>query len=313
MATLDPTPVTADLRLPTNRPFTLQQAVAAGVSRGTLARLRKQGLIRAVLRSVYVDASTRDSPDLRSAAVALVAHPECVITDHSAAWLHGARVQLSGDYLPLVSVFQAPGNARVRTAATTGGLRAFSKRDVETINGIRVTTPLRTALDLGRLLKRGPALAAMDGLLRLGRFTRSDLRAELPRFKGSRGVVQLRDLVPLCDRRAESPQETILRLRWLDAELPAPHPQHAVYDDNGSTLYRLDLADPAAKYAAEYDGQDHHSTAAQRKYDERRRDWLRRRGWTIVVFDRAALAAPNAGELLRYTHQQASQRLHAAA
>lgn len=313
MATLDPTPATADSRLPTHRPFTLQQAAAAGVSRSIIARLRKQGLIRAVLRSVYVDASTPDSTELRTAAVALAVHPDCVITDLSAAWLHGARVQPSGDDLPRVSVFQVPDKTRVRTAATTGGLRTLETRDVETINGLRVTTPLRTALDLGRLLKRSHALAALDGLLRLGRFTRADLRAELPRFKGYRGIVQLRYLVPLCDPRAESPQESILRLRWLDARLPTPQPQYVVRDDRGFPVYRLDLADPAARYAAEYDGQDHHFTATQRKYDERRRDWLRRRGWTIVVFDRASLAAPNAGLVLRRTHEQAAERLRIAA
>jgi hypothetical protein len=33
MATLDPTPATADSRLPAHRPFTLQQAAAAGADR----------------------------------------------------------------------------------------------------------------------------------------------------------------------------------------------------------------------------------------------------------------------------------------
>ncbi|GAB3759857.1 type IV toxin-antitoxin system AbiEi family antitoxin domain-containing protein [Microlunatus parietis] len=311
MANLDP--ATADSRLPTNRPFTLQQAVAAGLSRSVVARLRKQGLIRPVIRSVYVDASTADSTDLRAAAIALVVHPEGVITDLSAAWLHGARVQLPGDYLPRVSVHLPPDGTRVRSLATISGIRAFAKQDVETINGLRVTTPLRTALDLGRLLNRGPALAALDALLRVGRFTRADLRAALPRFKGQRGVVQLRYLVPLCDPRAESPQESILRLRWLDAQLPTPQPQYVVRDDRGFPVYRLDLADPAARFAAEYDGQDHHFTAAERKYDERRRDWLRRRGWTIVVFDRDSLAAPKAGLVLRRTHEQAAQRLRTAA
>ncbi|MFC7619056.1 type IV toxin-antitoxin system AbiEi family antitoxin domain-containing protein [Microlunatus sp. GCM10028923] len=310
MATLDP--ATADSRLPTNRPFTLQQAVAAGLSRSVVARLRKQGLIRPVIRSVYVDASTADTTDLRAAAIALVVHSDGVITDLSAAWLHGAQLQLPGDYLPRVSVFLPPDRTRVRSSSTNSGIRALAKRDVEMINGLRVTTPLRTALDLGRLLKRGPALASMDALLRVGRFTRADLRAALPRFKGYRGVVQLRDLIPLCDPRAESPQESVLRLRWLEAQLPAPVPQYVVYD-NGAPVYRLDLADPTVKYAAEYDGQDHHFTASQRKYDERRRDWLRRHGWTIIVFDRDSLASPNARTILRQTHQQAAQRLHAAA
>jgi hypothetical protein len=309
----DLVPAIADERLPTNAPFTLYQAAAAGVSRNVIARLTKQGLIRQVLRAVYVDASTADTTALRAAAIALVVHPDAVVTDLSAAWLHGARVNPAGDYLPPVSVFQLPENTRVRTRVTTGGVRTLEPEDIERINGLRVTTPLRTALDLGRLLKRDRALAAMDGLLRLRRFGRSELRAQLPRFRGYRGVVQLRCLVPICDPRAESPRESILRLRWLDARLPAPQPQHVVVDDNGFPVYRLDLADPAVRYAAEYDGQEFHFTREQRTNDARRRDWLRRRGWIIDVFDQDDLASLTVGSRLLNGHRRAALRQQVAA
>jgi hypothetical protein len=309
----DLVPAIADERLPTNVPFTLYQAAVAGVSRNVIARLTKQGLLRQVLRAVYVDASTADTTDLRAAAIALVVHPDAVITDLSAAWLHGARVNPAGDYLPRVSVFQLPENTRVRTRVTNGGVRTLEPEDIERINGLRVTTPLRTALDLGRLLKRDLALAAMDGLLRLHRFSRSDLRAQLPRFRGYRGVVQLRCLVPICDPRAESPQESILRLRWLDARLPAPHPQHVVADDNGFPVYRLDLADPSVRYAAEYDGQEFHFTREQRSNDAQRRAWLRRRGWLIDVFDQDDLASLTVGSRLLNGHRRAALRQQAAA
>ncbi len=306
-------PAIADARLPTNVPFTVYQAAAAGVSRNVIARLTKQGLIRQVLRAVYVDASTADTIELRAAAIALVVHSDAVITDLSAAWLHGARVNPAGDYLPRISVFQLPENTRVRTRATAGGERTLEPKDIERINGLRVTTPLRTALDLGRLLKRDQALAALDGLFRLRRFTRSDLRSELPRFRGYRGVVQLRCLVPVCDPRAESPQESVLRLRWLDARLPDPCPQYVVVDDNGFPVYRLDLADPSVRYAAEYDGQDHHFTPEQRTKDDRRRAWLRRRGWVIDVFDRDGLASLTVGSRLLNGHRRAALRDHVAA
>lgn len=70
--------------------------------------------------------------------------------------------------------------------------------------GVRVTTPLRTALDLGCLLRAREAIAALDAFARLHGIPTALLTAELPRFKRRRGVRQLRTLVPLVDGRAES-------------------------------------------------------------------------------------------------------------
>ena len=47
------------------------------------------------------------------------------------------------------------------------------------------------------------------------------------RYKGYRGVIQLRTLVLVVDPRAQSPGESILRLRWLDTGLPRPECQVA--------------------------------------------------------------------------------------
>lgn len=306
-------PVIADRRLPTDRPFTNQQAAAAGVSRRVLDRLVSEGSLRRLIRGVYLDASVRDSLPIRAQAVALVIHPDAVITDRTAAWFHGAQINAAGDYLPSVSVFQLPEHTRVRTPVTTGGTRTLEAGDIESIEGLRVTTPLRTALDLGRLLKRDDALAALDGLLRLRRFSQDDLRAEVPRFRGYRGVVQLRCLIPISDARSESPRESVLRLRWLDARLPAPHPQYVVQDDNGFPIYRLDLADPVARYAAEYDGEEYHFTPEQRARDNRRRAWLRRRGWVVDVFDGNALASRTVENRLWDGHRRAALRFGAVA
>ena len=84
------------------------------------------------------------------------------------------------------------------------GTRHLLDRDVMIVRGIQVTTPLRTALDLGRLLWRFDALAAMDGFVLIV-VPKQELLHEIERFKGFRGVVQLRDLAPLAEGKAESP------------------------------------------------------------------------------------------------------------
>jgi hypothetical protein len=294
----DVSPLGAHPALPLDRPFTHQQAVEVGISREVLRRMVRVGLLRRVLKGVYVDAAAADGLLMRTQAVSLVVPSTAVVTDRTAAWLHGIDALRPGDHLvpPPVEVFQQPGHTRVRTSVTSGGERTLRPDDVEVVHGVRVTTPLRTALDLGRLTRRDHAIAALDALLRLGRFSHDDLLRGVERFRGQRGVVQLRELAPLADGRAESPGESVLRLRWLDAHLPAPEPQVEVHE-HGILRARVDLGLPELRFAAEYDGWDWHSSAEQRRHDRRRRTWLRDHGWTVValtsreVYDQPWLAA----------------------
>jgi very-short-patch-repair endonuclease len=283
----DLSPLTAHPALPTDRPFTHGQAVDLGLSREVLRRMVRVGLLRRVLRGVYVDAASDDGLLLRTRAVSLVVPSTAVVTDRTAAWLHGIDVLRPGDHLvpPPVEIFQLPGNTRVRTTATSGGERTLLPHDVETVHGVRVTTPLRTALDLGRLTRRDHAIGALDALLRLGRFEHADLLGSVERFRGQRGVVQLRELAPIADGRAESPGESVLRLRWLDSALPRPDLQVEVRE-HGLLRARLDLAVPELRFAVEYDGWDWHSSKEQRAHDRQRRTWLEAHGWTVLVITR---------------------------
>jgi hypothetical protein len=111
----------------------------------------------------------------------------------------------------------------------------------------------------------------------------------LSRYRGRRGVVQLRELVPLADPRAESPRESQVRLAIHDDNLPAPELQWWVIE-GGVPMFRLDLAYPKHRVAVEYDGEEFHDrTQEQREADAERREWLRRRGWTVVVVKRGGL------------------------
>jgi len=308
-----PEPLLADPRLPASDPFTYQQAVDRGVSRHVLSRLSREGSVRRVLRGVFVDATVPDTLEVRARALSLAVPESAVVTDRTAAWLRGVPALAPGDHLvlPQVSVVRPRGETRVRHAAVRGGIRGLRPDDVEVLNGVRVTTALRTALDLGRLVRRDQAIGALDALLRTGEFSRSQLLGSLGRFKGYRGVRQLRELAPLADPRAESPGESVLRLRWLDVGLPTPDLQIALQDVRGRLRYRGDLGLARFRYLAEYDGEDFHSSAAQRAHDQRRRDWLRTRGWVVVVIRGEDIygPAPRVHVLLREGWARARYRL----
>jgi hypothetical protein len=271
--------------LPLDLPFTAAMAATLGVSHSQLRRLLARGLVRRVCRGAYAVSQAPDDLDLRARALSLVVSPSAVITDRTAAWLHGVDVlpRSALTVSPPISVFQRPGT-RSRRDGVISGERMLLPRDIVEIGGLAVTSPLRTALDLGRLLWRYDALGVLDQFCRRG-VTVEELEAEVERFKGMRGVVQLRFLVPLADPRAESLAEGALRLHWLDAGLPKPELQWWVYDEHGVALFRLDLALPEVLFAAEYDGAEFHSSDRDRAYDLGRRTWLADcRCWLIEVF-----------------------------
>lgn len=268
--------------LPIERPFTLRQALDAGVSRHRIRTLERDALIRRVIKSVYVAAQVPDSIVLRAQALALVVPSAAVVTDWTACWFHTGLLRPGGHLRdPNVSVFRTPGNDRLRNGLCASGERTFRPSDLTVLDGFTVTTPLRTAWDLGRLSHRDQAIGAIDRLLRHGTFTVAELVSGVERFKGMRGVVQLRALAPLADGRAESPGESLLRLRWLDlASLPPPTPQVPVMVGDVE-VYRIDLGVPELRYGCEYDGQEFH-TDKDREHDEYRREDLRRRFWWDV-------------------------------
>jgi len=282
--------------LPSGAAFTTRQAASLGVGGHVLKRLVREGALRRSVKGVYVASSVVDDIATRAEAVSLVTPRTAVVTDRTAARLLGVDVLAPGDHLtvPPLSVFQMPGYTRVRNAICVGGERTFEPGDIIDIDGVLVTSPLRTALDLGRLLRRDHAIGALDGLLRLGAFEHQELRDHVVRFRGQRGVVQLRELAPLADARSESPAESVLRLRWLDApSLPSPEPQITIVDPMGNEMFRLDLGVREIRYAAEYDGVADHTSPEDREYDERRRRWLRDEGgWTIDVLTRKDVFGP---------------------
>ena len=247
-------------------------------------RRRFDPQLRRISHGVYVPAATPSTLKERARAIAAASTPGQVAVDRTAAWLHGIDVfgsTESQSETPL-EFCAAPGTARIERPDVRGRHRTLHPSDLMELHGVTLTTPVRTALDLGCVLHRREGLAALDSFARLHDVTAADMRLNLDRYRGRRGVVQLRELIEYLDPRAESPRESWARLAIIDAGLPVPEPQVWI-DIDGRPTYRLDLAYCLARIAVEYDGEDAHSTVEQRVRDERRRRDLRRLGWRIIV------------------------------
>ena len=269
-------------------PFSTASAPGLGISRKRLALGLRDGLVRRVFHGVYLRSDQPDTLATRLACARLIIAPGSVIRDRTAAWIHGVDVLTypEHDVLPPLETCVARFNAPTDRGGVDGGTRDLSLDDVMTVDDVRVTTPLRTALDLGCHLKRRDALAALDQFARVHGLTREQLAREAIRFFRRRGVVQLRQLIALVDSRAESHRESWTRLEIHDFGLPAPEPQYWIEID-GVPTYRLDLAYPKHRIAVEYDGFDSHErTVEQKRHDANRRRWLKENGWTVIVVKR---------------------------
>lgn len=286
----DGVPVTVTDVFP-DAPFTRAHAASKGITHHALEEALVNRTIRRLLRGVYVSTAVPDAPLLRAQAAKLVISKHAVVCDRTAAWIHGCETfdYRELDVLPPIECYVLRGHDPTDRPECAGGTRDLKPGDWMVIEGVRVTTPVRTAMDLGCKLSRRPAIAVMDALQRRHRFTITDMYDLLPRYRRRRGVRQLRSLVPLVDGRPESMAESWVKVEIADRELPMPEPQYWVYVD-GVPTYRLDFAYPHAKVAIEYDGEEFHSSPADREADRVRREWLRAHGWTVIVLTKKDFA-----------------------
>jgi hypothetical protein len=154
--------------------------------------------------------------------------------------------------------------------------------EITEVGGVPVTSPARTAFDLGRRPGLVAAVIAIDSVARATGLTAEYVHPLIGAHRGARGIKQLRRVLPLIDAGAESPQETRTRLAIVGAGLPKPTTQIVVHDDWGAVLARIDIGWEQWRVGVEYDGAQHWTDPRIRTKDIDRGAELERRGWRII-------------------------------
>jgi hypothetical protein len=160
--------------------------------------------------------------------------------------------------------------------------------DLTEADGVPITAPHRTILDLGAVTSEGTVEAAVDEARRRGLITFAQLRWHLA-AAGKRGVRGTAKLRRILDARGEDkgPRESVLETLagrlFRNSPLPMPVLQLPIYRAR-EFLGRCDFAYPDLKIAIEVLGWKWHYGKRQWEQDLRRRTHLVAEGWIVLEF-----------------------------
>jgi hypothetical protein len=221
---------------------------------------------------------------------------DAVLSHGSAAVVHGlptwagalARVHLTR---PRTGGGVQRGVVRIHTSD-------LADHDIAVVHGVRVTSLARTVADLGRTLPIEESVAAGDRALALG-LVPADLDRVVTGQRGWPGVPRARRMAALIDGLAESPGESVGRVRCWQAGLPMPKLQYVVRRQ-GVEIARCDFCWEEQHTLGEFDGKIKYGRLlrpGQRiedvVYEEKlREDALRDLGWQVVRFTWSELYEP---------------------
>lgn len=255
-----------------NEPLIGSEALASGA----LNRHQLRAHYRAIFANVYLPKDADPSLELRTVAAWLWSGRTATVAGAAAAALHGA--EWIPDDVPVELIHPNPRPPRgvlTRRCALLDG-------ETQTMDGLTVTTPERTAFDIGRRGAVRSAVVRLDALARATGFKADDVLGIATSHPRSPGLRRLETALTLVDPGAESPRESYLRLLLIDAGLPRPQTQIPVAGADGIPVAHLDMGWEEYLVAVECDG-DHHRTG-RRQYVQgiRRPEMLERLGWIIV-------------------------------
>ncbi|MFF0817787.1 hypothetical protein ACFYVR_21880 [Rhodococcus sp. NPDC003318] len=239
---------------------------------------------RFVHASAFLDLAAEARHRLLAEAVLGVASDEAVLSHQSAAVVHGFDLWNT----PLSHVHLTRNR---RSGGSRGRHRQvhslpLAPDDVTTVDGLRVTTPARTIVDLASTLPFEQALVVADHALHGGATTADDVALAVDETR--RGAGKAHRLLRWADGRSESVGESRSRALFIREQLPVPDLQATLISETGVRLGRVDFL--AGGVVGEFDGRVKYGrlvpagqVPADVLWNEKlREDAIRDAGWQVV-------------------------------
>lgn len=258
-------------------PFRRADALCAGLTRRQLQGRSYRSVARGVLLP-------RDRPlDLvaRCSAMRLILPSQVMFSHHTAAELH--RVPAPRDALIHVSLV-CPYEPRI---AGVVAHRVLELPDAHLVQGLRVTSPGRTFVDLAGRLDLPALVAAGDALARMTGST-EDLQMAIDAGTKRRGIRLAREALRYVDLRADSAPESHLRLLLTQAGLPPDLVNEEIVDEFGRRIAKPDIG-YWVQLALEYEGRHHQLDPRQWESDIQRDAAYQDADWHLIKVTAAML------------------------
>ena len=160
--------------------------------------------------------------------------------------------------------------------------------DVVLIDGLPVTTAVRTVVDLGAS-NRWVVEKALEQGIRQGLFALSDIEEFVARVarKGRRGVGVIRPLIAerkKWDTATESALEDLFCKVVDQAGLAEPKSQYVVRNASDGFVCRADFAYPERRLLIELDSEAHHMDRDTFRRDRSKQNSVHILGWTVLRY-----------------------------
>lgn len=236
---------------------------------------------RAVFRGVYLTDNVEPTRIQLIRAALLTAGPSSAAVLTSAATLHGWPVVPRDDN---VQVSLPAAERRVDQRGLVTRQLVLHHNDITVVEGMRVTSPIRTAADLLLRLQAVDGLAMLDAAMHSKQITTEDLEAVPALIYGNKGAVTARRVLELADGRAESPLESRVRLICVEGGVAPEAIQYPIRDGLGNLLAVSDFAWQSRMVLGEADGRAVHSAPSALLNDRWRQNELTARGYNIIRF-----------------------------
>ena len=264
-----------------NGVFTTAQALEHCGDTQLRAHVRSGRWRRSPWRGVLLDGDVPDSSALIVQAAAMAVGGDLVACHSTAARLWG--FDILGD--ATMHFLGPPSLVNRRLRGIQVHPSVLGTEDAVLREGVWCTPAARTACDVVRLTRPIDGLATLDAALRAGVCTQEQLHGAALAQAGLREVIRLRGLIPFAHPKADSPMESRMRWRFLDAGLPMPTLQYRIA--GAHRAHFLDLGWEEYCVGTEFDGLEAHMTREQLDADRDRHNWVTVNRWTLFHFTAA--------------------------
>jgi hypothetical protein len=235
------------------------ELLGRGLTDRELARMVRSGELRRLRRGAFMSGTAWDDAEpaarhaMTARAVLKQARTDAVLSHVSALPEYAAPTWgLPLDVVHVIRKDQRAGRKERGICQHQGGLR---DGDVIVRNGLEITSPDRTPLDVTTIAGVEVGLVVMNHFLHNGLTTAERLRERYDAMQHDPFTLRTDLVLRQADSRIESVGESrTVFLCWRNG-VPAPVPQWGVYDQ-GRLVARLDLAWPELKVWLEFDGRE---------------------------------------------------------